>query len=58
MTEISSEFILLPHLAEKYREYANAIKVAPPSERLDAFTMCARRVAGMVSDGFSKATSG
>ena len=52
MTENTSNFVLPDHLAERYREYANAIKVVARSEQLDAFTMCARLVAGMVSKDF------
>ncbi|MGD0024503.1 MAG: primase-helicase family protein [Xanthobacteraceae bacterium] len=41
-------FILGDDLAERYRQYANAIRGAGASEKLDAFTTCARLVAGMV----------
>ena len=52
MTENTSNFILPDHVAEKFREYANTIKVVAPSERLEAFTTCARLVAGLISDEF------
>jgi hypothetical protein len=47
-----SDFVLPAPLAERYREYANVIHVVAPSERPEAFTRCARQVAGMVSDDF------
>ncbi len=42
------DFILSPGLAEKYREYANAIGAAAPSDKLDAFATAARYIAGLI----------
>jgi putative DNA primase/helicase len=54
----SRPFVLSPDLAEKYRQLANCINVAAPSERLDAFTTTARYVAGLVHpENFPKAAA-
>jgi hypothetical protein len=45
-------FKLSPHLAKQYREFTDSIWAAPPSEKLDAFTMSARYVFGMSSQEF------
>lgn len=42
------DFVLSPSLAEKYRQYANAIGAAGPSEKLDAFATAARYIAGLI----------
>lgn len=42
------DFILSPGLAEKYREYANAIGAAAPSDKLDAFATATRYIAGLI----------
>ncbi|MGD0334052.1 MAG: virulence-associated E family protein [Xanthobacteraceae bacterium] len=42
------DFVLSPGLAEKYRQYANAIGAAAPSEKLDAFATAARYIAGLI----------
>src|SRR5262249_18628430 len=52
MSDTTSNFVLSAPLAERYRGYANAIRVAAPSERLEAFARCARLVAGMISKDF------
>jgi hypothetical protein len=40
-------FALSPHLAKKVTEYADSIRVAAPSEKLNAFKLCARQVFGL-----------
>src|SRR5262249_33393608 len=52
MIDATSNFVLPAALAERYRVYANAIYGAISSERPEAFTTCARLVAGMVSKDF------
>jgi putative DNA primase/helicase len=47
MESATSEFVLSPHLAEQYRKFADYIRVAAPSQKLDAFTTCARYVIGL-----------
>jgi hypothetical protein len=42
------DFVLSPGLAEKYRQYANAIGVAAPSEKFGALATSARYVAGLI----------
>jgi hypothetical protein len=45
---VARDFKLSPSLAEKYRQYADAIRVAAPSEKLNAFATCASYIAGLV----------
>jgi hypothetical protein len=47
-TRGNRDFVLSPELAETYRRHANALLVVGPSERLDAFTTCARYVVALV----------
>lgn len=42
------DFKLSAPLAEKYRQYADAIRVAAPSDKLNAFATCASYIAGLV----------
>jgi hypothetical protein len=43
----AQNFVLPPHLAQKVTVYADAVRVAAPSERLTAFKLCARQVFGL-----------
>jgi hypothetical protein len=49
-----SSVILPPTLAKRVWEYLSAIQIAPPSEKLDAFTRAARLVAGLTGPDFSR----
>ena len=40
------DFVLPAHLAKQVTQFADAIRVAAPSEKLSAFTLCARQVFG------------
>jgi hypothetical protein len=48
----ASNFVLPPVLAGRVWEYLGAVGVAPPSEKLDAFTRAAQRVAGLIGADF------
>jgi putative DNA primase/helicase len=53
------DFALPPHLAKQVTEFADAVRVAAPSEKLDAFTLCARQVFGLgTPDEFPLAEKG
>jgi putative DNA primase/helicase len=41
------DFVLPAHLAKQVTQFADAIRVAAPSEKLSAFTLCARQVFGL-----------
>jgi len=42
-------------LAQKFWSYTDAVRVAPPSEKLASFTTCAQLAAGLVSPEFPRA---
>ena len=47
-----SNFVLPPALAGKVWEHLSAIRIAPPSEKLDAWTLAAQLVAGLTGPDF------
>jgi len=49
-----SNFVLQPALAGRVWEYLSAVRVAPPSEKLDAFARATQLVAGLTGPGFPR----
>jgi putative DNA primase/helicase len=48
--DAASDFVLAPDLAEKFRNIASSVRVAPKSEKLSAFATFAQYAAGMEED--------